>query len=151
MFWVSTMQRSGAGGKPTVSDYAFRSHTPCILQGYIYPALSGFKANPPGYYNNMLILLILHNGTPVAIWIIVNVINMFRLGMGAYAIHRNNYMPFVNGAIFASMETVQPQWIDVHEAFCSLRLYNIYCLFGGVLEACDEFSAVRIRTHTQTD
>ena len=54
--------------------------------------------------------------------------------MGAYAIHRNNYMPFVNGAIFASMETVQPQWIDAHEAFYSLRLYNIYSLSGGVLE-----------------
>ncbi len=59
---------------------------------------------------------------------------MFRLGMCAYAIHRNNYMPFVNGAIFASMETVQPQWIDAHEAFYSLRLYNIYRLSGGVLK-----------------
>ena len=76
---------------------------------------------------------------------------MFSLGMGAYAIHRNNYMPFVNGAIFASMETAQPRWIYAHEAFYSLRLYNIYCLFGGVLEARDEFSAARIRTHTQTD
>ena len=54
--------------------------------------------------------------------------------MGAYAIHRNNYMPFVNGAIFASMETVQPRWIDAHEAFYSLRLYNICSLSGGVLE-----------------
>ena len=50
-----------------------------------------------------------------------------------------------------SMETAQPQWIDAHEAFYSLRLYNIYSLSGGVLEACDEFSAVRIRTHAQTD
>ncbi|MFO7667518.1 MAG: hypothetical protein R6V76_12920 [Desulfobacterales bacterium] len=59
-------------------------------------------------------------------------------------------MPFVNGAIFASMETVQPQWIDAHEAFYSLRLYNIYRLPGAFLKARDEFSAVRIRTHTQT-
>jgi len=51
------------------------------------------------------------------IFIIVNVINMFLLGMGAYAIRRNNYMPFVNGAIFASMETVQSRWIDANEAF----------------------------------
>jgi hypothetical protein len=61
----------------------------------------------------------------------VIVINMFRLGMGAYAIRRNNYMPFVNGAIFASMVTVQPRWIEAHEAFHSLRLYYIYSLSGA--------------------
>ncbi len=38
-----------------------------------------------------------------------------------------------------------------HEAVYRIRLYNLYCLFGGVLEACDKFSAVRIRTHTQTE
>ena len=40
---------------------------------------------------------------------IVNAINMFRLGMGAYAIRRNNYTPFVHGGISASMKIVQPR------------------------------------------
>ena len=58
--------------------------------------------------------------------------------MGAYANRRTNYMPFVNGAIFASMGTVQPRWIDAHEAFYSLRLYNIYSLSRGVLEGSSQ-------------
>ncbi|MBU1713600.1 MAG: hypothetical protein KKD47_10940 [Proteobacteria bacterium] len=70
--------------------------------------------------------------------------------MGAYAIRRNNDLPFVNGGISASMKSVQPQKGFSHEAVYRIRLYNLYCLFGGVIEACDEFSAVRIRTHTQT-
>jgi len=54
--------------------------------------------------------------------------------MGAYAICRNNNLPFVNGAISASIKTMQPQLIDAHEAFYSLRLYDIYSLSGGVFE-----------------
>ena len=65
---------------------------------------------------------------------IVNVINMFRLGMGAYANRRDNDLPFVNGGISASMKSVQPQKGFSHEAFYRIRLYNLYCLFGGVLE-----------------
>ena len=75
---------------------------------------------------------------------------MFRLGMGAYAIRRNNDLPFVDGGISASMKFEQPQKSFSHEAVYRIRLYNLYCLFGGVLEACDEFSAVRMHTHTQT-
>jgi len=54
--------------------------------------------------------------------------------MGAYAIRRNNDLPFVNGGISASMKSGQPQKSYSHEAVYSLRLYNFYCLFGGVLE-----------------
>jgi len=54
--------------------------------------------------------------------------------MGAHVIRRNNYTPFFNGGISASMKTKQPHWIDSHEAFYRIHLYNIYSLFGGVLE-----------------
>jgi hypothetical protein len=54
--------------------------------------------------------------------------------MGAYANRRNNDLPFVNGDISASMKSVQPQRIYSHEAVYRIRLYNLYCLFGGVLE-----------------
>jgi hypothetical protein len=54
--------------------------------------------------------------------------------MGAYAIRRNNDLPFVNGGISASMKSVQPQEGFSHEAVYHIRLYNLYCLFGGVLE-----------------
>ena len=46
---------------------------------------------------------------------------MFRLGMGAYAILRNNYTPFVHGGISASMKIVQPRWRDAYEAVFSLK------------------------------
>ena len=59
---------------------------------------------------------------------------MFRLGMGAYANRRNNDLPFVNGGKFAYMESVQPQKGFSHEAVYRIRLYNLYYLFGGVLE-----------------
>jgi hypothetical protein len=36
---------------------------------------------------------------------------MFRLGMRAYAIRRNNDLPFVNGGISASMKSVHPKKI----------------------------------------
>ena len=65
---------------------------------------------------------------------IVNVINMFRLVMGAYAIRRNNDLPFVNGGISASMKSGQPQKSYSHEAVYRFRLYNFYCLSGGVLK-----------------
>ena len=70
--------------------------------------------------------------------------------MGAYANRRNNELPFVDGGISASMKFVQPLKGFSHEAVYRIRLYNLYCLFGGVIEGCDEFSVVRIRTHTQT-
>jgi hypothetical protein len=54
--------------------------------------------------------------------------------MGAYTIRRNNYLPFVNGGISASMKSGQPQRIHSYEAVYRLRLYNLYYLFGGVLE-----------------
>ena len=60
---------------------------------------------------------------------------MFRLGMGAYANRRNNDLPFISGGISASMKSVQPQKGFSHEAVYRIRLYNLYCLFGGVLEA----------------
>ena len=69
--------------------------------------------------------------------------------MGAYAIRGNNNLPFVNGGISASIKSEQPQRIYSHEAIYLIRLYNLYYLFGGVLEAGNEFSAVRIRTYTQ--
>ncbi len=50
----------------------------------------------------------------------------------------NNDLPFVNGGISASMKSVQPQRFS-HEAVYRIRLYNLYCLFGGVLEDRDEF------------
>ena len=59
---------------------------------------------------------------------------MFRLGMGAYAIRRNNDLSFVDGGKFAYMESVQPQKGFSHEVVYSIRLYNLYYLFGGVLE-----------------
>ncbi|MBU0545562.1 MAG: hypothetical protein KKH97_09505 [Proteobacteria bacterium] len=54
--------------------------------------------------------------------------------MGAYAIRRNNALPFVNGGISASMKSVQPKNGFSHEAVYCIRLYNLYYLFGGVLE-----------------
>jgi hypothetical protein len=54
--------------------------------------------------------------------------------MGVYAIRRNNALPFVNGGISASMKSAQPQRSYSHEAVYRFRLYNLYCLFGGVLE-----------------
>ena len=55
--------------------------------------------------------------------------------MGAYANRRNNDLPFVNGEHYpASMKSVQPQKGFSHEAVYRIRLYNLYCLFGGVLE-----------------
>ncbi|MFO7667089.1 MAG: hypothetical protein R6V76_10750 [Desulfobacterales bacterium] len=65
----------------------------------------------------------------------MNVVNMFRLGMCAYAFRSNNTKPFVNGGISASMKTMQPQWIIAHEAGYSLRLFNLCSLFGGVIKA----------------
>jgi len=65
---------------------------------------------------------------------IVIVINMFRLGMGAYANRGNNDLPFVNGVISAPMKSVQPQRSYYYEALRRLRLYNFYYLSGGVLE-----------------
>jgi len=59
---------------------------------------------------------------------------MFSLGMGAYATRRNNDLPFVNGGISASMKSGQPQKGFSHEAVYSIRLYILYCLFGGVLK-----------------
>jgi len=44
--------------------------------------------------------------------------------MGAYENRRNNDLPFVNGGISASIKSVQPQWIDAHEAVYRIRLYN---------------------------
>jgi len=46
----------------------------------------------------------------------------------------NNDLPFVNGGKFANMESAQPQKGFYHEAVYRIRLYNLYCLFGGVLE-----------------
>jgi len=54
--------------------------------------------------------------------------------MGAYAIRRNNDLPFVNGGISASMKSVQPHRSYSHEAAYLIRLYNLYSLSGGVLE-----------------
>jgi len=59
---------------------------------------------------------------------------MFHLCMGAYAIRRNDNLLFVNGGISASMKSGQPRRSYFHEAVYRLRLYNLYCLFGGVLE-----------------
>jgi len=42
--------------------------------------------------------------------------------------------PFVNGGISASMKSGQPQNGFSHEAVYSIRLYNLYCLSGGVIE-----------------
>ena len=70
---------------------------------------------------------------------------MFRLGMGAYAIRRNNYTPFVHGGISASMKIVQPRWTDAHEAVFSIRLYNFYSLSGGVIEG---FRQIICGSHT---
>jgi hypothetical protein len=49
------------------------------------------------------------------------------------------------------MKPLQPQKGFSHEVVYRIRLRNLYYLFGGVIEACDEFSPVRIRTHTQTE
>jgi len=65
---------------------------------------------------------------------IVNVINLFRLGMGAYANRRKNDLPFVNPPRRTSMKSIQPQKGFSHEAFYYIRLFNLYCLFGGVIE-----------------
>jgi len=56
---------------------------------------------------------------------------MFRLGLGAYAILRNNDLHFVNGGISASMKSEQSQRSYSHEAVNRFRLYNISSLFGG--------------------
>jgi hypothetical protein len=145
------MQRSGAGGKPTVSDYAFHAHTSCILQGHFYPALSGFKANTPGYYHNILILFILDNGMHVAIWIIVNVINMFRLGMGAYA----NRRKFVTGFENAPGQTINIVQAQNIKGFVGVYPLGLHCSHGCEYGAVDEghitVSVDRIRTHAQTD
>jgi len=59
---------------------------------------------------------------------------MFRLGMGAYAIRRNDNLPFVNPPRRTSMKSGQPWRSYSHEAVYRLRLYKFYYLFGGVLE-----------------
>ena len=65
-FWVSTRRRSGAGGRPTVSDSPFHFHWPCILQGHFYPAFQVSRPLP-SLYHNPLKILALGYGTPVAL------------------------------------------------------------------------------------
>ena len=67
-FWVSTRRRSGAGERPTVSDSTLHFHppSPCILQGYSSPDLSGFKADHSALKHILLKSIGLQNGTPIA-------------------------------------------------------------------------------------
>jgi hypothetical protein len=70
--------------------------------------------------------------------------------MGAHEIRRNNDLPFVNGGKFAYMESVQPQkgFLTKPLSVSACTIFIIY--LGASSKTCDEFSAVRIRAHTQT-
>jgi len=75
---------------------------------------------------------------------------MFRLGMSAYAIRRNNDLPFVNGGISASMKSGQPRGVILTKPYIASACTIFIVYLGASSKTCDKFSAVRIRTHTQT-
>jgi hypothetical protein len=56
---------------------------------------------------------------------------MFKFGYEFSVIRRNNVIPFVNGGIYASIRSEQPQWRDGHEAVYTLRLYNFIIVYQG--------------------
>jgi len=75
---------------------------------------------------------------------------MFRLGMGAYAIRRNDNLLFVNGGISASMKSGQPQGVIPTKPYIVSACTIFIVYLGASSKIRDEFPAVRIRTHTQT-
>ena len=66
--------------------------------------------------------------------------------MGAYAIRRNNDLPFVNGGISASMKSVQPQRVFLTKPYIVSACTIFIVYLGAYSKTCDKFPVVRIRT-----